>query len=128
MDLQDFEGQAMYFDTEMPVRVGELLRQAGELYGQTAAESKLIKAFSLAPKNLTVLVAMYRFYYYQHRWRDALAIADLAIQAAGEQLNMCRPWYELTKSDLGPAVLQSMGLVRFYFLALKGAGLSLIHI
>ena len=122
MDLQDFEGQEMYFDMPMSEQVKRLLDEAAEKYASGGAEAKLIRAYLLAPENLTVLVALYRFYYYQHRWNDALYIADQAILASGILLDMTRPWHSLTTDDIGSAALRSMGLLRFYFLALKGAG------
>ena len=33
-----------------------------------------------------------------------------------------KAWEEITEIDLGVAVMQSMGLVRFFLMALKGAG------
>ena len=67
MDLQDFQGQLMYFDEPLPDGVEDLLNQASEAYGDGNAEWYLTQAYSIAPANMTVLVAMYRFYYYQHR-------------------------------------------------------------
>ncbi len=127
MDFHDFDGQDMYFDTPLPAKVEVLLNQAADLYGQEESEAKLVKAFALAPKNLSVLVAMYRYYYYQHRLNDALIVADIALQTSGEMLNMRKSWEELTEDDLGEAVMRSMGLVRFYFLALKGSGYLLLR-
>ena len=122
MDLQDFEGQDMYFDMPMPEEVESLIREAAESYASGGAEAKLLKAYLLAPRNLTLLVAMYRFYYYQHRWHDALYIADQVMLVAGEMLEMTTHWRLLTPDHLGGPALRSMGLLRFYFLALKGAG------
>jgi tetratricopeptide (TPR) repeat protein len=122
MDLQDFEGQDMYFDMPMLEEVETLINEAAECYGSGGAESKLLKAYVIAPRNLTLLVAMYRFYYYQHRWSDALYIADQAMLVSGELLEMTTHWRLLTPGHLGAAALRSMGLLRFYFLALKGAG------
>ena len=122
MDLQDFEGQDMYFDMPMPATVERLIAEASESYGSGGAEAKLLRAYVLAPKNLSLLVAMYRFYYYQHRWQDALHIADLAMQASAEMLGINTPWRQLMPAHLGTPAMRSMGLLRFYFLALKGSG------
>lgn len=122
MDMQDFEGQDMYFDEPMPKQVEVLISEAAESYGNGDAEEKLLRAYVIAPKNLTLLVALYRFYYYQHRWHDALHIADQAMQVSGELLDMTTHWRLLTPGHLGKPALKSMGLLRFYFLALKGAG------
>jgi tetratricopeptide (TPR) repeat protein len=122
MDLQDFEGQDMYFDMPMSVEVESLINEAAECYGNGDAEAKLLRAYGLAPTNLSLLVAMYRFYYYQHRWHDALQIADQAMLVSGEMLEMNIHWRLLKPEHLGGPALRSMGLLRFYFLALKGAG------
>jgi tetratricopeptide (TPR) repeat protein len=122
MDLQDFEGQDMYFDLPMPEEVETLISEAAECYSTGGAEPKLLRAYVLAPRNLTLLVAMYRFYYYQHRWNDALYIADQAMLVSGEMLEMTTHWRLLTPAHLGTPAMRSMGLLRFYFLALKGAG------
>jgi len=122
MDLQDFEGQDMYFDMPMSAEVERLINEASEQYGNGDAESRLLRAYVLAPKNLSLLVAMYRFYYYQHRWHDALYIADQAMKVSAEMLEMTAHWRLLTPAHLGTPAMRSMGLLRFYFLALKGAG------
>lgn len=122
MDLQDFEGQDMYFDMPMSAEVEMLIEQAAECYADGGAESKLLKAYVQAPKNLSVLVALYRFYYYQHRYHDALYIADQAMAVSGEMLGITTHWRLLTPGHLGEPAMHSMGLLRFYFLALKGAG------
>ena len=75
MDLQDFQGQLMYFDEPLPDGVEDLLNQASEAYGDGNAEWYLTQAYSIAPANMTVLVAMYRFYYYQHRLPEAIDVA-----------------------------------------------------
>ncbi len=122
MDLQDFEGQDMYFNSALPPKVAELIEQAAALYGDGDAEKPLLRAFFLAPQHLVVHVALYRFYYYQHRYSDALFIAAKAMEVTGRELNMPQDWRELERGHLGEAALKSMGMLRFYLLALKGAG------
>ena len=122
MDLQDFNGEMLYFDQPEPQRIGELLLTASQHYGRGDAEGFLLEAFAIAPKNLTVLVGLYRFYYYQHRYADALNIAHVVMQTVAPQIDFPENWLELDMNALGLGVLCSMGLVRFYLLALKGAG------
>lgn len=122
MDLQDFEGQDMYFNSALPPKVAELIDRAAEQYGEGEAEKPLLRAFFLAPEHLTVHVALYRFYYYQHRYKDALFIAGKAMDVARKELSLPEDWRELEKGHLGVASMQSMGMLRFYLLALKGAG------
>ncbi|MDX1811044.1 MAG: hypothetical protein R3240_03795 [Gammaproteobacteria bacterium] len=122
MDLLDFEGQDLYFDEHIPAEVDALINDASELYGTPAAEEKLLKAFFLAPDNLTVLVALYRYYYYQHKYEETLVIAEHALKFSGQRLGFPRDWRELNIDYLGAGAIKSMGMVRFYLIALKGAG------
>lgn len=121
MDLQDFEYSSMYFNDEMPIEVEHLINQAAEMYGTDMAEELLVQAYSIAPKNLAVIVALYRYYYYQHNYVKALETADMAMTAAGEKLDLPEDWRLISEIHLGAAALVSMGLLRFYLLALKGA-------
>jgi hypothetical protein len=121
MDLQDFEGQAMYFDEGMPEGVEALIQEAAAHYGEGGAELYLQQAYAKAPANLTVLVAMYRFYYYQHRLREAIGVADQVMAIVGQSIDFPQSWRELTFNHLANGVMQSFTRVRFYLLALKGA-------
>lgn len=122
MDLQDFEGQKLYFDDEMPTDVEQLIKSASEQYSEGGAEDCLLRAYEIAPRNLSVLVALYRYYYYQHRYQDALRTAYLAMDVVATDIDFPEHWTSLGFSDLANGVMQSFTLVRFYLLALKGAG------
>ncbi len=128
MDLMDFDGKGLYFDTEMPEEVSSLIDMAADNYGHDSAESYLLRAYFLAPGNLSVLVAMYRYYYYQHQLEDAYQVAQRAIEISGRQLEMPSDWRQLNEGHLGKAVIQSIGMLRFYLLALKGAGYLLVRL
>ena len=84
MDLHEFKGGKMYFEESLSDVVKELLDGAADAYGEGDAEKPLLKAFYLSPHSLTVLVALYRYYYYQHRYEDALAAADRVIKYGGK--------------------------------------------
>jgi hypothetical protein len=122
MDLLDFEAQALYFDEEPDPEVMALIETAAQSYGSGAAERALLRAFFLAPKDLTVLVALYRYYYYQHCYADAFLVAERAMDVASERLKLRVGWRQLDQRALGAGVLTSMTLVRFYLMALKGTG------
>lgn len=122
MDLHDFEGQSMYFDDPIPEEADHLINKAAELYGDEAAEHSLLKAYFIAPSNLTVLVALYRYYYYQHKYAEAIVVAHRAMEVSGKKLNLPTNWSDLNLNHLGEAAVVSMGLLRFYLMALKGAG------
>lgn len=123
MDLSKFEADELYFDKPVPPAVTDLLSRAGELYGQPIAETLLLRAYLLAPENLTVLVALYRYYFYQHRLEDTLVIAERALESSARLLSFPEDWRMLTRAHVGHGAHRSIGLVRFHLLALKAAGL-----
>ena len=131
MDLLDFTGEDMYFDRPLPAGVDALIAEAAEHYGDAdvddRAELCLLRANFLAPAHLTVLVALYRFFYYRQRYAEAETVADRAIAAAARELGVPEDWRSLADADLGHAVQQSMALTRFLLLALKGAGYLLMR-
>ncbi len=122
MDLLDFDGEQMYFDRPVSARVDELIRAAAARYGEPEAEHSLLMACFLEPEHPTVLVALYRYFYYRHRYADALIVASRAIGLSAAQLQLPTDWRALSKDDLDRAAAVSMTLIRFLLLALKGAG------
>lgn len=128
MDLLDFNEHSLYFDQPLPAKVDELLRAAAEGYGNGEAELPLLRSYVQAPTHLTVLVALYRFFYYQHRLDEALKVAEQARLAAGSTLRFPADWQEIDLLYLNGAVRKSMGLVRFCLLALKAEGFVLLRL
>jgi len=122
MDLLEFDGQALYFDEAVATDVADLLDQASAQYSDGEGELPLLRAYLLAPQSLMVLVGLYRFYYYRHRLDLALEVAHRVLAVAGERLRFPDDWRRLSKPFLGGGVMKSMGMVRFYLLALKAAG------
>lgn len=122
MDLHSYEVDDLYFDKPMEVEVISLLEKAAEAYELGESEPFLMKAKQLAPNNLMVLVALYRFYYYQHRYEDALSVAEHALSTSGKLFHFERSWRQMNLEALSYGLLESFGMVRFYLLALKGSG------
>ena len=122
MDLQDFNGDGLYFDEPQSAVVDSLLAAAAEQYAEGAAEPPLLAAQALAPDNLSVLVGLYRFYYYQHRYQDALQIAEQVMAVVGPRLELPADWRHIDQDALLVAAARGIGLLRFHLLALKGAG------
>lgn len=122
MDLQDFDSAHLYFDEPLAPEVAARLAAAAEQYAEGGAEQPLLEAQALAPDDLTVLVGLYRFYYYQHRYEDALQIALRALEVVGPRLLLPASWSEIDADHLAVAAGRGIGLLRFYLLALKGAG------
>ena len=111
MDLLDFKPGSMYFDEPLDLRVEVLILEAAMAYGAPKAEVKLRQAETLAPEHLSVLVALYRYYFYRHQHDAALAVASRAMEVGARRLNFTPLW----QAERGE-------LVRFYLHALKGAG------
>lgn len=128
MDLLDFSDCKLYFEEPLPQAVDSLVREASRQYGSPHAELALLRAHLQAPENLSVLVALYRYYFYQHRLEDALIVAERAMQVSGRHLGLPKDWQHLDESRLGEAASSSFGLLRFYLLALKAASVVLLRL
>ncbi len=122
MDLLDFDSEPMYFDRPLNPEVDSLITSAAACYGEPSAERDLLRAYFLEPEHLTVLVALYRFFYYQHRYAEALLVAERAIALTADALGLDRDWRALSPERVAAAASRSMTSTRFLLLALKGAG------
>lgn len=122
MDLLEFEGEGLYFDEPIADEAQRCLEQAAASYGTSQAEAQLLRAYFLEPEHPLVLVALYRYFYYRHQLRDALQIADRALRVFAVRLGFPVDWRQLTETRLASGVMVSMAALRFYMLALKGAG------
>ncbi len=118
----DLDIDSLYFDAPIPAQVEALIKQASECYGTAEAELLLLRAYLLASENLTVIVALYRYYYYQHRLDDALVIAQRALDVSGRSIYLAPDWRQITAHDVAGGAFKSVGLVRFYLLSIKALG------
>ena len=121
MDLLEFDQTALYYDEPLDETVLQLINEAGRGYGEDKAELLLYRAWFYEPESLVVLVALYRYFFYQHRLHEALLVAERAMAIVGRRLNFPEDWKQLSSVFLGQAVLRSMGLLRFYLNLLKAA-------
>lgn len=120
--LKELDGSDCYFEEQLPEEVSQMLDAAADSYGEEGAELLLLRAFLRQPSSLTVLVALYRYYFYQHRLTDALAVADRAMQESGWRLALPCGWPELTAKAFDRQAATHVTMSRFYLFALKGAG------
>ena len=128
MDLLDFSDCKLYFEEALPAAAESLIAQAAQDYGDPAAELALLRAHLLAPEHLTVLVGLYRYYFYQHRLDDVLIVADHAKRISALHLGMPSDWRQINEAQLGSAAATSFGLLRFYLLALKAESIVLLRL
>ena len=122
MDLLDFTSEDLYFDEPLQTEARDCLDGAAAHYGEKKAEASLLRAYFLAPEHPLVLVALYRYFYYQHRLVDALRVADRVLVIFAKRLGLPEDWRDLNEFQIGGGVMVSMTMIRFYLLALKGAG------
>jgi len=119
MDLHDFDSASLYFDDPCPPTVVGLMNEAAAAYADDGSELPLLRAYFLAPEQLTVLVGLYRYYFYKHRLSDADVVAVRAMQVAGHRLGLPDDWPLADEMALACAASRSIGLLRFWLLALK---------
>ncbi len=122
MDLLDFEAQGLYFEQADVAGVKELIALAAENYAGGEAELFLLKAYFLAPDSLNVLVALNRFYYYQHRLEEALTATNKALRVIRPTLFFPEDWRELQLRHIKNAPADSLTQVRLYLFTLKAVG------
>lgn len=123
MDLLDFESEDLYFNDPIDAEAEALVNEAAETYGDESCEALLLRAYFLEPGHLSVLVALYRFYYYQHRLHDTLKVAERTLEVSARQLGVQDyPWEKLELKHINWNAPRAMTRLRFYLLALKGTG------
>lgn len=122
MDLLQFDARDLYFETEDGEDVQKLIRSASELYGRGSAELPLLQAYLRAPESLNVLVALNRFYYYQHRLAEALLIAEKALFLIRRDLDFPGDWRQLEAKHISGAPKDQLTRIRLYLFTLKSIG------
>jgi len=121
--LKELDGSGCYFEEEISDEVQGLLDAAADNYAEEeVAELLLLRAFLRMPDSLTVLVGLYRFYFYRHRLFDALEVADRAMRLAAEAIGFDPDWSSLQIDDFDRMAAGQVSMGRFYLFALKGAG------
>ena len=122
MDLLDFEAQGLYFEEPDVAGVKELIAEAAENYSGGAAELPLLRAYFKAPESLNVLVALNRFYYYQHRLEEALGATVKALAVIRPLVSFPENWRDLQQSHLTETPAALLTQVRLYLFTLKAIG------
>jgi tetratricopeptide (TPR) repeat protein len=121
MDLLDFEAKDLYFDRPDAPEVERLIKQAAEDYS-SEAELPLLRAYFLAPESMNVLVALNRFYYYQHRLEDALSATGKALDVVRPAIGFPEDWRDLQPRHIEEVPPDLLTRVRLYLFALKAIG------
>lgn len=92
------------------------------MYGSGEAELPLLQAYLRAPQSLNVLVALNRFYYYQHRLTEALMISEKALHLIRQNINFPNDWQQVERSHISDAPKESLTRIRLYLFTLKSIG------
>lgn len=119
MDLLDFDAGPLYFDDPIAPEVTALIAGASDLYPDPEAETLLLQAEALAPRHLEVIVALYRFYFYQNRLDDADVVADKALEISGSGIHYPSDWRDLEPQQVRAGLDTAATMARFWLLALK---------
>ena len=122
MDLLDFEAQGLYFENKDTPEVENMIAIASENYASGEAELPLLRAYFLAPNSLNVLVALNRFYYYQHRLEDALAATLKALAVIRPLIDFPEDWRDLQPHHISETPANLLTQVRLYLFTLKAIG------
>ncbi len=122
MDLLDFDAHDLYFQQEDSAEVQALINYAAELYATGEAELPLLRAYLRAPESLNVLVALHRFYYYQHRLQEALLIAEKALHLLRMGIDFPADWQLLQTAHITEAPKDLLTHIRLYLFTLKSIG------
>ncbi|MGR9074331.1 MAG: hypothetical protein ACU833_14825, partial [Gammaproteobacteria bacterium] len=122
MDLLQFEARDLYFEKEDSREVRDLINFAADRYGSGDAELPLLKAYLRAPESLNVLVALNRFYYYQHRLGEALLISEKALALIRRGIDFPEDWRQLERRHIIEAPRDWLTRIRLYLFTLKSIG------
>lgn len=122
MDLLEFDATDLYFEQVDSIEVQDLIRVASELYGSGEAELPLLQAYLRAPESLNVLVALNRFYYYQHRLTEALMLSEKALNLIRQNIDFPNDWQQLERTHITNVPKESLTRVRLYLFTLKSIG------
>jgi tetratricopeptide (TPR) repeat protein len=85
---------------DLPAEAFGLLKAAGEAWHDEAeAEAKMKQAVALAPDALAARIGAYKFYFYRHRYDEALPWAFACVDFALAALKLGPDWRKVAPTD-----------------------------
>lgn len=106
----------------LPPEAERHLHLAGQDYRDAAAaEAHLRRAQALAPQHAAVYIGLYRFYFYQGRLEEALAVSRQCLDKAGGDAGLNPDWRAVRPGDADFDSYEAV-LPRFYLFSLKAYG------
>lgn len=116
--IQLFPEDRVLFGVNIPADIDHYLQQAVQAYENTEeAERLLWQAQSLNPEQLEVYIALYKFYFYKYRLKEAEEVAQLALRTCAKVGGFPADWRELTLESTDWN--QTNGAARIYLYTLK---------
>jgi tetratricopeptide (TPR) repeat protein len=101
---------------------------ASALWGEPErAEALLLQAMDDAPESETVLIALYRFYFYRGELSKALALAERCIEHAARDIGIDPDWRQVVATDIDFGDF-SLPRHRFYLFSLNAYGYLLARL
>jgi len=117
MEIAHLADALLGFD--LPEEASNHLRSAGLAYREdSVAERHLREAEALAPGHAAVLIALYRFYFYKGRLREALEIAVACLEKGARENGLPCDWRKVRRKDADFGSYEAR-LPRFYLFTLK---------
>jgi tetratricopeptide (TPR) repeat protein len=95
----------------------EIERAAASYADDATAERHLLTAYRSAPEHAAVHIALYRFYFYKNRLREALGIGERCLAKAARDNGLSVDWRAVSPQDADFASYAI--LPRFYLFTLK---------
>ena len=121
-----FHSEEIYFGDNIPADVKHVLLEATRVYPDLAAtEALLEKAHDMAPRQLEVYYARYKFYFYNKRLELAEKVARQGLKEAALQAGFDEDWTSLDQDATNWS--QPDDTVRFYLYTLKALGFILMR-
>lgn len=106
----------------LPEEAEHHLWEAGLAYHQDEeALAHLKAAWDAAPGHAAVYIAMYRFYFYKNRLREALDVARDCLKKAALDNGLAEDWRQVKVGDANFGSFEAI-LPRFFLFTLKGYG------
>ena len=95
-----FQNEEIYFGDNIPAAVKQVLLEATRVYPDLEATEVLLeKAHSMAPEQLEVYYARYKFYFYNKRLELAESIALEGLKRAAAQAGFDSDWLQLDETS-----------------------------
>lgn len=122
------QSEQILFGRNIPPEIDILLQQAvyASSFDDSLAEKKLWEAQQLNPSQLEVYIAIYKFYFYRGRLKEAMQTVRQALDAAAKVGGFNPDWRKLRQDSTDWSAPESPQ--RVYLYSLKALGFILLRL